>query len=163
MQQRTGNVDAPALAAGELAKRPVEQLLKVQKPGQLRKPRFEVPAGDAIKRGAASEVVPDGQRPVQHGVLENDAQTAGDVLHAPVHALAADAHAAAVLGKLAAQNGDGRGLARAVDAEEGKQLARPDVEGQVLHGVYFPKTFIQTFNFNDMFHMLPFYLRRSGD
>ena len=79
-----------------------------------------------------------------------------------IHVLSADLNRAAVSSKLAADDRDGRGLARAVDAEKGEQLTLPDVEGEVAHRLHLAEALIQVLNFNNMFHWQSHFLK-SGD
>ncbi len=83
--------------------------------------------------------------------------------HVPVDALAADRDGAAVLCEQSAQNGNGRGFARTVDAEKGEQLALPDVKGQVADGMDVREALVQVLNFYNVFHLFFSFSRRSGD
>ena len=140
MEQGARNVDAPALPAGESADRAVQDGSEVQQLRELRQPLRECRAPDAVERGPALQVVPHAQRPVQYGILKHHAKLAPDPVRVAVRIRAVNFHAAAILGQLAAQDVDGGGFARAVDAEEGEQLSLLHAEAQVLYRLYLPQS-----------------------
>ena len=107
MQQRTGDIDAATLAARQLADRAAQQRFKIQQRGQFAQPGLECFAGNAVKRGAATQVFPHGQRLIQHGALKYNAQPPRYVGEIPLDALPGDGHRAAVLLQLPAENRNG--------------------------------------------------------
>ena len=155
MEQGARNVDAPALPAGESADRAVQDGSEVQQLRELRQPLRECRAPDAVERGPALQVVPHAQRPVQYGILKHHAKLAPDPVRVAVRIRAVNFHAAAILGQLAAQDVDGGGFARAVDAEEGEQLSLLHAEAQVLYRLYLPKALAQVINPDDVMHIFP--------
>lgn len=102
VQQRAGDVGSAALAAGELADRAAQQRLQLQQLIQRFQPFAERLPGDAVKRGAAAQVVEHGQRLVERGILEYDAEPGFDCRALPLKLPAADAHLACVLPQTAA-------------------------------------------------------------
>ena len=68
----------------------------------------------------------------------------------PVGILPAYRDGAAVLCQQSAQNGNGRGFARTVDAEKGEQLALPDVKGQVADRMDVPEGFVKMLYINSV-------------
>ena len=153
VKQRPGNVDAPALAAGELAQGPLQQVAEFQQSRQLCEPVFKGPALDAVQGRPAAQIVPDGQLPVQHRVLKHHAQLPPDAVRLPVQVRPADDHAAAVLAQLAAQDVDGGGFPRAVHSQKGEQLSLFHAEVQILHRLHIPKGLVQMADLHDIIHI----------
>ncbi len=152
MQQGAGDIDAPPLAAGELAHRTLQQVAEIQQGRQLPQPCLKLLAADAVQGGTASEIVPHGQVLIQHGGLKHHAQAALDGVRVGIRVFAADGNGAAVLGQLAAEDVDGGGFSRTVDTQEGEHLPLLHPEAQVLNRVDLAVGFVQVFNFNDIVH-----------
>ena len=108
VQQCACDIDPAPLTAGELPDRPIQEVFKVQQLCQLREAVFECFSADAVQRCSARQIIPHGQRLIQHRRLKNDAELAADFRHTVVNRMAADLDFAAVFGQLSAEDGDRR-------------------------------------------------------
>ena len=89
-------------------------------------------AVDPVQRDVEPDVLLAGEVQVEARVLEDDPDAAPDGGRVTVEVVAGDRDRAARLGEGRRQDRDGRRLAGAVRAEEGEQLARLDIEADVV-------------------------------
>ena len=151
MQQGTGNVDAPALSARKLAKRAMQQILKVQQPGKLRNPLQTFVPHNAVESRTADQIVLDRHGFVQHRILKHHAQFFLDPCGITVKITSVDGHAPRILGKLTAHDIDGGRFAGTVDTQKGKQFPLFDTKREILNRTKLAKRLAQMLNFNHIF------------
>ena len=151
---RSEETISPPLTAGKLADGAAQQVIKLQQLRQFLQPLPERFPTDAVQCRPALEIFPHRKLRIQHRALEHDSEAALDAVGVRVQVGAADGNAAAVFGQLAADDVDGGGFARAIDAEEGEQLALFDAEAEVLHRSHFPEAFAEGLDFHDVVHTL---------
>ena len=152
---RSEETISPPLTAGKLADGAAQQVFKLQQLRQFLQPLPERFPADAVQRRPALEIFPHRKLRIQHRALEHDSEAALDAVGVCVQVGAADGDAAAVFRQLAADDVDGGGFARAVDAEEGEQLSLLHAEAQVLYRLYLPKALAQVINPDDVMHIFP--------
>ena len=141
-KEQLGRVDEPArdvrpppLSAAQLPEGAVEDVGKGKHLIELCKPLFPRSAAHAVKSGARQKVLAHGEPVVEHRLLEDDAHPPLNVLRPLVEVEAADGDSSFVLGQNGAEDVDGRALARAVDAEEGKEAPLLHTKGDAVDGL----------------------------
>ena len=136
VQQGGGELRAHALAERELAHRLVEQRLEPQHGHELVAPAAIARGLDAVDVGQQIEAVDHRQVPPELGALAEHHADARHVAHAVlVRHQAVHLDPAAGRPQDARQDLHGRGLARAVGADEGQQLAGFEAERDVDQGM----------------------------
>ena len=149
VDQRSGNVSAPAPAAGKLSIRAVQIFGEAAGSSRCIYGFRQSAASEAIETGAGEQIFPNGEERVQDVFLKDHADLAADGLILPSQAVTADLDGAAIGGQKGAEHADGGGFARAVGAQEGKKLTALNVEADVFDCRKGAEAFAQLVDRND--------------
>jgi hypothetical protein len=136
VQQGAGELHAAGQTARQLLHEAAGAVRQSEGVQQLCDPCGRLAALDAVKPGVEPEVPVHGQVAVQRRFLEDHAQVAAHLGGMGVHVSTEDADRAAAQRLQGAQRLQQAGLAGPVGSEQGDDLARLDVDGQVAHGRY---------------------------
>jgi len=139
VQQGAGQGHPLALAGGEAVDPDVGQFGHGELLEDLGRPVLGLVAGHPPDAGGEDEVLPGGQAIVQAGVLGEHTGPSAHGVTVDRGIQAQDRGPPRVGGQHSVEEADGRGLARPVGPEQRQDLARGDIEGQVVDGPLGPE------------------------
>ena len=133
-EQRPGQFGAAALPAGKRAHALVDPLAQAEA-AQLRlRAPARLGARQPVQGAVVEQVLPHAQVGIERGLLEHHADPRQRGAGIVEQFAPEDAHLAAAMVEQARQQREERGLARPVGAEQHRELAFPQREGDVLQG-----------------------------